>query len=76
MPSGLPYDCQRNGEPVSVEDCSEPGRTVLLTTASRGGVTNWIVGRNTPKIGEGVSTIKVKVHQGGKTYLVSFTAHK
>jgi hypothetical protein len=59
-------------KPSSADGCAKGTITVAgrqkLGTASRGGVTNWIVGRNTPRIGEGVSTSKVKVHQGGKTH--------
>ncbi|HEY8303252.1 MAG TPA: hypothetical protein VIG42_01560 [Solirubrobacteraceae bacterium] len=41
--------------------------TQKLTKTSRGGYTNWIVGKGTPKTSSGVSTIKVTVHQAGQT---------
>jgi len=39
-----------------------------LSTVSRGGVTNWVVGRSSESgsaLISGVGTVKVKVHQGG-----------
>jgi hypothetical protein len=39
--------------------------TFRLRTATRGGVTAWIVGRNTPKTGDGYSTVPATVTQGG-----------
>jgi hypothetical protein len=52
-----------------------------LTTASRGGVTLWIVGRNTPKKGDGISPIPVKVNNGatplhGATFKLAFQSSK
>lgn len=40
--------------------------TFRLRTATRGGVTAWIVGRNTPKTGDGYSTVRASVTQGGE----------
>lgn len=41
--------------------------TQRLTTTSRGGYTNWLIGRSTPKTSSGVSTVKVTIHQAGQT---------
>jgi hypothetical protein len=41
--------------------------TQRLTTTSRGGFTNWIVGKSTPKTSSGVSMVAVTVHQAGQT---------
>lgn len=41
--------------------------TQKLTRTSRGGYTNWLVGKGTPKTGSGVSMVKVTIHQAGQT---------
>jgi hypothetical protein len=41
--------------------------TQKLTTTSRGGYTNWLVGKSTPKTSSGVSIVKVTIHQAGQT---------
>jgi hypothetical protein len=38
-----------------------------LTTTTRGGYTNWLVGKSTPKTSSGVTPLKVRVHQAGQT---------
>jgi len=41
--------------------------TQKLTTTSRGGYTNWLVGKSTPKTSSGVSMVTVTIHQAGQT---------
>jgi hypothetical protein len=57
--------------PGAEEGCGTGTITVSgsqkLTTTSRGGVTNWIVGKGTPKTSGGVSTVAVTVQQAGQT---------
>ncbi|HWF74651.1 MAG TPA: hypothetical protein VG186_14970 [Solirubrobacteraceae bacterium] len=58
-------------KPGSSSGCGTAPISVLgthkLTTASRGGYTSWILGKNTPKTSSGVSTVRVKVRQAGTT---------
>jgi hypothetical protein len=58
-------------KPGPDDGCGTGRITVLgsqrLTTASRGGYTNWLVGKSTPKTSSGVTPIKVKIRQAGQT---------
>ena len=57
--------------PGPEEGCGTGTITVVgtqkLTTTSRGGYTNWIVGKGTPKTSSGISQVKVTIRQGGQT---------
>jgi hypothetical protein len=58
-------------KPGAAANCGTAPISVLgthkLAIASRGGYSNWIIGKSTPKTSSGVTPIKVTVRQAGQT---------
>ncbi len=63
-------------KPSALANCGTAEISVLgthkLRVGSRGGVSNWIVGKGVPRTGSGLIPIKVTVRQAGKTTAGTF----